>query len=147
MDKPAVLFVCVKNAGKSQMAAALMRQFAGNRIEVYSAGTKPGNRLNELSVQALSDVGAPVGDEHPKPIDPHVLDCVDVIVTLGREAQVMAVALPFRTGTPLSPPSAASTASSECDWSATTSPPGSIHSPPSCSNPQKSANRHRRTGP
>ena len=88
MDKPAVLFVCVKNAGKSQMAAALMRQFAGNRIEVYSAGTKPGNRLNELSVQALSDVGAPVGDEHPKPIDPHVLDRVDVIVTLGREAQV-----------------------------------------------------------
>lgn len=88
VDKPAVLFVCVKNAGKSQMAAALMRQLAGDRIEVYSAGTKPGDRLNDLSVQALTELGAPVADEHPKPIDPDLLARVDVIVTLGREAQV-----------------------------------------------------------
>lgn len=87
-DKPAVLFVCVKNAGKSQMAAALMRRLAGDRIEVYSAGTQPGDRLNDLSVQTLAEVGAPVGDEHPKPIDPRVLDRVDVIVTLGRETRV-----------------------------------------------------------
>ena len=88
MSKPAVMFVCVKNAGKSQMAAALMRELAGERIDVYSAGTNPGDRLNDLSVQALAEAGAAIGDEHPKPIDPQLLDHVDVVVTLGREAHV-----------------------------------------------------------
>jgi arsenate-mycothiol transferase len=88
MSKPAVMFICVKNAGKSQMAAALMRQLAGDRIDVYSAGTNPGQALNDLSVQVLAEVGAAIGDEQPKPIDPQLLDHVDVVVTLGREAHV-----------------------------------------------------------
>ena len=96
MAKPAVLFVCVKNAGKSQMAAALMRKHAGERIEVYSAGTHPGTALNELSVQSLAEVGAPVAGEHTKPIDPQLLDTVDVVVTLGREAHVDAGATPLQ---------------------------------------------------
>ena len=96
MSKPAVMFVCVKNAGKSQMAAALMRQLAGDRIDVYSAGTKPGDALNDLSVQALAEAGAPIGDEHPKPIDPQLLERVDVVVTLGREAHVDSGATPVR---------------------------------------------------
>lgn len=96
MSKPAVMFVCVKNAGKSQMAAALMRQLAGERIDVYSAGTNPGDALNDLSVQTLAEVGAEIGSEHPKPIDPQLLEHVDVVVTLGREAHVDAGATPVQ---------------------------------------------------
>ncbi|MGY4713043.1 arsenate-mycothiol transferase ArsC [Mycolicibacterium sp. CBM1] len=90
------MFVCVKNAGKSQMAAALMRRLAGDRIDVYSAGTSPGDALNDLSVQALAEVGAGVGSEHPKPIDPQLMGHVDVVVTLGREAHVDAGATPVQ---------------------------------------------------
>ncbi|TLG08845.1 low molecular weight phosphatase family protein [Nocardia cyriacigeorgica] len=88
---PSVLFVCVKNGGKSQMAAGLMRQAAGDRVEVHSAGTAPGAALNELSVQSLAEVGVGLDGEYPKPIDPGVLESVDLVVTLGREAQVPAV--------------------------------------------------------
>jgi protein-tyrosine-phosphatase len=86
--KPSVLFVCVKNGGKSQMAAALMRKLAGDRIEVYSAGTAPGSAINTLSAQSLLEVGADITGEHPKPIDPALLRQVDLVVTLGREARV-----------------------------------------------------------
>lgn len=88
MPTASVLFVCVKNGGKSQMAAALMRKVAGNRVAVHSAGTVPGSSLNALSIQALEEVGAPVDGEHPKPIDPQLLRNVDLVVTLGREARV-----------------------------------------------------------
>ncbi|MGV9949099.1 arsenate-mycothiol transferase ArsC [Rhodococcus aetherivorans] len=88
MRTPSVLFVCVTNGGKSQMAAALMRQAAGGRIAVHSAGTAPGPALNALSVQALEEVGAPVDGEYPKPIDPQLLREVDLVVTLGRDARV-----------------------------------------------------------
>lgn len=83
-----VLFICVKNGGKSQMAAALMRQVAGQDIEVHSAGTRPGTALNALSMQVLDEVGAPTAGEEPKPIDPGMLARMDVVVTLGEEAQV-----------------------------------------------------------
>jgi arsenate-mycothiol transferase len=85
---PAVLFVCVKNGGKSQMAAALMRQVGGDHVEVHSAGTKPGDKLNALSVQALDEVGASTDGEAPKPIDPGLLARMDVVVTLGEDARV-----------------------------------------------------------
>jgi len=85
---PAVLFVCVRNSGKSQMAAALMRTAAGDRVEVHSAGTDPGRTLNALSVQALGEVGVEVGDEHPKPVDPTLLRRVAAVVILGREARL-----------------------------------------------------------
>jgi protein-tyrosine-phosphatase len=61
--KPSVLFVCVKNGGKSQMGAGLMRQIAGNTIDVYSAGTKPGTSLNNLSAQSLGEVGIDITAE------------------------------------------------------------------------------------
>ena len=83
-----MLFVCVKNGGKSQMAAGLMRQLVGDRIDVYSAGTSPGTALNALSAQSLQEVGADIIGEHPKPIDPALLREVDLVVTLGREARV-----------------------------------------------------------
>ena len=56
--RPSVLFVCVKNGGKSQMAAALMRHRAGDAVEVHSAGTKPGTSLNALSADVVAEVGA-----------------------------------------------------------------------------------------
>ncbi len=87
-DKPSVLFVCVKNGGKSQMAAGLMRQAAGDSVDVYSAGTKPGTAINALSAQSLHEVGVDITGESPKPIDPHTVEDVDIVVTLGREAHV-----------------------------------------------------------
>jgi arsenate-mycothiol transferase len=88
VTKPSVLFVCVKNGGKSQMAAGLMRKLAGDRIDVYSAGTAPGSAINALSAQSLLEVGVDITGEHPKPIDPALLGEVDLVVTLGREARV-----------------------------------------------------------
>ncbi|WP_319452472.1 MULTISPECIES: low molecular weight phosphatase family protein [unclassified Mycobacterium] len=83
-----VLFVCVKNAGKSQMAAGLMRKLAGDTMQVHSAGTKPGDALNDLSAQVLADAGVDISSEKPKLIDPQLVRDVDVVVTLGREAHV-----------------------------------------------------------
>jgi arsenate-mycothiol transferase len=64
--KPSVLFVCVKNAGKSQMAAGLMRQTAGDTVNVYSAGTQPGAAINALSAQSLGEIGVDITDKTPK---------------------------------------------------------------------------------
>ena len=89
---PSVLFVCVKNGGKSQMAAGLMRKIAGDSVQVYSAGTKPGTTINELSAESLAEVGVDISDQRPKPVDPQLLRDIDIVVTLGREAHVEPVA-------------------------------------------------------
>lgn len=86
--KPSVLFVCVKNGGKSQMAAALMRLRAGDAVEVHSAGTMPGNKLNEASRASVAELGASFEGESPKPIDPELLRRVDRVVIIGEEAVV-----------------------------------------------------------
>src|SRR5881628_1801457 len=85
---PSVLFVCVKNGGKSQMAAGLMRQLAGDTVTVHSAGTKPGSAVNDLSAQALLEVGVDITGEQPQPVDYELAREVDLVVTLGREAQL-----------------------------------------------------------
>ena len=85
---PRVLFVCVRNGGKSQMAAGLMRKAAGDRVDVHSAGTHPGTSLNALSVDVLAEVGVDISHETPKPVDPDLLRAVDLVVTLGRDATV-----------------------------------------------------------
>ena len=85
---PSVLFVCVKNSGKSQMAAGLMRKIAGEAMQVHSAGTKPGDTINALSAQALAEVGVDITKETPKLIDPRLVREVDIVVTLGREVHV-----------------------------------------------------------
>lgn len=87
-DRPSVLFVCVKNGGKSQMAAALMRDIAGPEVEVHSAGTHPGASINAQSAAALAEVGIGMEGEHPKPIDPRVLASVDLVIVLGTDAVV-----------------------------------------------------------
>lgn len=86
--KPSVLFVCVKNGGKSQMAAALARLHAGDAVDVYSAGTKPASSLNEESRASVEQVGASFDGEHPKAIDPEILRSVDRVVLVGGEAAV-----------------------------------------------------------
>jgi len=88
MSTPSVLFVCVRNGGKSQMAAGLMRKAAGDRVAVHSAGTNPGQKINALSAEVLAEVGADMTGETPRPVDPELLRTVDVVVTLGREAAV-----------------------------------------------------------
>lgn len=86
--RPAVLFVCVKNGGKSQMAAALMRHHAGDRIDVHSAGTQPGSSLNAESRASVEAIGATMDGEQPKAIDPALLDSVDRVVIIGTEAVI-----------------------------------------------------------
>jgi len=89
---PSVLFVCKKNGGKSQMAAALMRMTAGDSVEVLSAGTSPGTAINAESAAAVAELGADMSDQTPKPIDPTLLARVDRVVVLGSEAVVDPVA-------------------------------------------------------
>jgi len=74
------------------MAAGLMRSIAGDLVDVYSAGTKPGSEINALSAVAMAEVGVDISTETPKPIDVQLLRDVDVVVTLGREAHVDPVA-------------------------------------------------------
>lgn len=88
MKKPSVLFVCVKNGGKSQMAAALTRKKAAHAIDVFSGGTQPGDSLNEESRKSVEAVGASFDGEYPKPIDPDLLRSVDRVVIVGGSAQV-----------------------------------------------------------
>jgi arsenate-mycothiol transferase len=83
-----VLFVCVKNGGKSQMAAGLMRQLAGDTIAVESAGTHPGNSVNQLSAAALAEVGVDISDQTPRPVTDDLVRAADIVVTLGRDAHV-----------------------------------------------------------
>lgn len=85
---PCVLFVCVSNAGKSQMAAALARHHAGDAIEVHSAGTHPGNRLNEQSVSTIAEVGADMSADRPKGVDPALLRRADRVIIVGAQAQL-----------------------------------------------------------
>ena len=85
---PSVLFVCVKNGGKSQMAAGLLHHAAGDTIGVDSAGTRPGSVVNALSAEVLREVGVDIAEQTPKAITPDMVEAADVVVTLGREAHV-----------------------------------------------------------
>lgn len=83
---PSVLFVCVKNGGKSQMAAALMRLHAGDAVAVHSAGTTPGSAVNALAAEAVAEVGADMSGETPTAVDPDLLRQMDRVIVLGDEA-------------------------------------------------------------
>lgn len=85
---PCVLFICVSNAGKSQMAAALARHHAGDAVEVHSAGTHPGSRLNEQSTAVVAEVGADMSTDHPKGVDPALLRRADRVIVVGAQAQL-----------------------------------------------------------
>ncbi|HEY9291801.1 MAG TPA: arsenate reductase ArsC [Microlunatus sp.] len=82
-NKPSVLFVCVHNAGRSQMAAGYLRQLAGDRIEVRSAGSEPGDLINPVAVQAMAEDGIDITDQRPKIITDDAVQASDVVITMG----------------------------------------------------------------
>ncbi|GAA4749946.1 low molecular weight phosphatase family protein [Modestobacter marinus] len=87
-DRPRVLFVCVRNAGTSQLAAGLMRHLAGDAVAVSSAGTAPGDGLDEQAVRSLAELGIDIGGQRPKPVTEQLVGDADVVVVLGREARL-----------------------------------------------------------
>jgi arsenate-mycothiol transferase len=89
--KPSVLFICVHNAGKSQMAAALMRAKEGDAVVVHSGGTDPGDELNGPAQIVASELGASMDGELPKAISEAIFMSVDRIVILGNEAKLTPV--------------------------------------------------------
>ena len=80
---PEVLFVCVHNAGRSQMAAALLDSRAGGAVHVRSAGSHPADRLNPAVVDAMAELGLDVSKEFPKPLTDGMVHGADVVVTMG----------------------------------------------------------------
>jgi protein-tyrosine-phosphatase len=81
--KPAVLFLCVHNAGRSQMGAGWLRRLAGDRVDVFSGGTDPGIELNRAVVAAMGEVGIDIAAELPQPWTDEIARSVDVIVSMG----------------------------------------------------------------
>jgi arsenate reductase (thioredoxin) len=82
-DKPTVLFVCVHNAGRSQMAAGFLRHLAGDRVEVLSAGSEPGDRVNPVAVEAMAEAGIDIADAQPRILTTEAVQESDVVVTMG----------------------------------------------------------------
>ena len=82
-DNPEVLFVCVHNAGRSQMAAALLDHHAGGRVQVRSAGSDPADALNPAVVAAMAEVGVDLSRQFPKPLTDAAVRTADVVVTMG----------------------------------------------------------------
>ena len=82
-DAPEVLFVCVHNAGRSQMAAGLLQRKAGDRVEVRSAGSEPAEQLNPAVVEAMSESGIDISREQPKKLEDGMVKEADVVITMG----------------------------------------------------------------
>lgn len=81
--KPTVLFVCVHNAGRSQMAAGYLRELGAGRIEVLSAGSEPGDRINPVAVEAMAEEGIDIAGEQPKILTDAAVQESDVVITMG----------------------------------------------------------------
>ncbi len=79
----AVLFLCIHNAGRSQMALGWLRHLGGDRVTGYSGGSEPKSEINKVVVAAMAEVGIDISGESPKPWTYEVLDAVDVVVTMG----------------------------------------------------------------
>ena len=82
-ERPAVLFLCVHNAGRSQMAAGFLRHLAGNTIDVFSGGSDPGHQVNAAAIEAMNEVGIDISNEFPKPWTDEIARAADVIITMG----------------------------------------------------------------
>lgn len=80
---PEVLFVCIHNAGRSQMAAALLDERAGGRVGVRSAGSQPADQLNPAVVEAMAEIGLDISREFPKPLTDDAVQGADVVITMG----------------------------------------------------------------
>ena len=82
-DKPTVLFVCIHNAGRSQMASGYLRHLAGDRIEVLSAGSAPAASINPMAVAAMAEEGIDISAEQPKILTTDAVKASDVVITMG----------------------------------------------------------------
>ena len=82
-DKPSVLFVCVHNAGRSQMAAAFLHHLSGGAVEVRSAGSAPAETVNPSAVEAMAEEGIDIHAEKPKVLTNEAVEASDVVVTMG----------------------------------------------------------------
>lgn len=80
---PAVLFLCVHNAGRSQMAAGFMRQLSQGQIEVFSGGSEPAEAINQVVVEAMAEKGIDISEEIPQPWADEIVRAADVVVTMG----------------------------------------------------------------
>ena len=81
--RPSVLFVCVHNAGRSQIAAGWVRHLAQDRVDVYSGGSNPGKQLNAAAVEAMNEVGIDIANESPKLFDVEHVKAADAVITMG----------------------------------------------------------------
>ena len=81
--KASVLFVCVHNAGRSQMAAGYLRHLAGDRIEIRSAGTQPKSEINAVAIEAMSEDGIDISNQEPKVLDDEAVIASDYVITMG----------------------------------------------------------------
>ena len=82
-DVPEVLFVCVHNAGRSQMAAGLLNKLAEGRVHVRTAGSDPGEEINPAAVEAMAEVGVDLSQEFPKPLTDEFVRAADAVITMG----------------------------------------------------------------
>lgn len=87
-ERPSVLFICVSNAGKSQMAEALMRARVGDSVSIHSAGTHPKGSINKEAAESVARVGASMDGAISQPVDDHLLRTVDRVIILGNDAEV-----------------------------------------------------------
>jgi protein-tyrosine-phosphatase len=81
--RPSVLFLCVHNAGRSQMAAGWLRHLAGDTVEVFSGGSEPATDVNAVAVEAMAEVGIDIRSEFPRPWTDEIVRAADVVVTMG----------------------------------------------------------------
>lgn len=81
--QPEVLFVCVHNAGRSQMAAGLVKLRSGGRVDVRSAGSNPALEINPAVVEAMSEIGVDISEEFPNPLTDEIVRAADVVITMG----------------------------------------------------------------
>ena len=122
-SKPSVLFVCVHNAGRSQMAAGYLTHFAGNRIDVRSAGSAPADKINPVAVAAMAEDGIDISTQTPKILTTESVQASDVVITMAAATPVPSSPGSVRkTGNSRTRPGKASTPSGK---SATTSAPRS----------------------
>ncbi|NUO57974.1 MAG: arsenate reductase ArsC [Hamadaea sp.] len=82
-SRPSVLFVCVHNAGRSQMAAGFLRTLAGDAVEVRSAGSAPAGEINPVAVRAMAEVGIDITDQRPRILTPEDSEASSVVITMG----------------------------------------------------------------
>ena len=82
-EAPGVLFMCVHHAGRSQMAAGLLKHLTGNKVKVFSAGSKPANELNPAAVEAMAEIGIDISQNIPMQFNESLMEEVDIVITMG----------------------------------------------------------------